>query len=59
MKTATKNCKEKIFGNLKQEFRAAIPEESSGSVADEKDRFPALVEQREEAQAERERKRES
>jgi hypothetical protein len=36
-----------------------IPEESSGSVADEKDRFPALVEQREEAQTERERKKES
>jgi hypothetical protein len=31
-----------------------IPEESSGSVADEKDRFPALVEQREEAQTQRE-----
>jgi hypothetical protein len=36
-----------------------IPEESSGSVADEKDRFPALVEQREEAQTQRERKKES
>ena len=35
-----------------------IPEESCGSVADEKDRFPALVEQRDEAQTQRERERE-